>query len=314
MQGKPLVSVIMVTYNRSNVLEKSINKLLKQTYSKFELLVIDGSSTDNTSEVVKAFKDRRIRYFCQKKNEGILSGRNMGLDMARGDYICFLDDDDELISEALSTAVKEFKKNYKKEAKGICFGCIDPKTGKMFGYGLKNGERIRYKYALCENIKFELWGILDKEVIRNARFNEKLWGAEGNLWLKILRKFNIIYIEKPLRIYHRDHGGNVCKFENQLKKADKFVLNNLAFLEEFGEEQKRLCPKAYARRLSVLGFWQIMAGDKKEGRSALKKSLKIKLAPKPLILYFASAFIGKEKLARIYSKIASSKILGKISG
>ena len=313
MKKYPLISVIIVTYNRANLLSKTVKSLLSQDYKNVELVVVDGNSKDNTRGVIKSISDPRVKYHRQDSNSGILSGRNKGLDLAKGGYLCFLDDDDELVRSALSTAVKEFERAPKNVGM-IWFDCFDSKTGKETGRGIEGRGYIKYSDLLCERIYGEFWPFFKRDAIGSARFNERLWGAEGNLWLRLYKKSDVLYIPKALRIYHRDHGGNVCKFENQLKKADKFVLNNLAFLEEFGEEQKKLCPKAYARRLSVLGFWQIMAGDTKEGRNTLKKSLKINIAPKPLVLYLSSAFIGKEKLARIYSKIASSKLLGRISG
>jgi GalNAc5-diNAcBac-PP-undecaprenol beta-1,3-glucosyltransferase len=308
---KYLVSIITATYNRVDLLPRSIKSVLAQTYTNIELIIVDGASTDGTNKAVRSIKDKRVRYFRQRKNYGLLSAKNKGISLAKGTYLCFLDDDDELLPEAIEASVKTFERI--KQADILWWDSEDSRLGNTMGFGIGYEGFVDYRDYLCEKISGEYWQIIRKSIIEKHRFDENLWGAEGNLWLKLMKDWKLYYTPKTLRIYHRDHGGNVCKFENQLKKADKFVLNNLAFLKEFGEEQKRLCPKAYARRLSVLGFWQIMAGDTKEGRNTLKKSLKINIAPKPLVLYLSSAFIGKEKLARIYSKIASSKLLGKIS-
>ncbi|NQV02870.1 MAG: glycosyltransferase family 2 protein [Bacteroidia bacterium] len=91
----PLVSVIMATYNRSNILKYSIGSLLEQTYKNFELIVVDDASTDDTVEVVASFKDRRIQLIKLEHNHGGQSDpNNTGLKFAKGQYIAYLNQDD----------------------------------------------------------------------------------------------------------------------------------------------------------------------------------------------------------------------------
>jgi glycosyltransferase involved in cell wall biosynthesis len=88
-----LVSIIVPTYNRAHLIDISVNSILNQTLRDFELLIIDDGSTDNTREKVLSFNDERIRYI-YKKNSGVASTRNVGINAAEGEYIAFLDDDD----------------------------------------------------------------------------------------------------------------------------------------------------------------------------------------------------------------------------
>ena len=88
-----LVSVIIPCFNRADIVGETIGSVLAQSYAKFEVIVIDDGSTDNTREVVSTFADRRIRYF-YKANGGLSAARNSGLDAARGEFIAFLDSDD----------------------------------------------------------------------------------------------------------------------------------------------------------------------------------------------------------------------------
>ena len=92
---QPLVSVIIPTYNRADLLPRAVHSVLLQTYSNLEIIIVDDCSTDNTQEIVEAFADKRIRYICNKKNSWPCVSRNRGLDFATGEYINFLDDDDE---------------------------------------------------------------------------------------------------------------------------------------------------------------------------------------------------------------------------
>lgn len=88
------VSIIIPTYNRAKMLEKSVNSVLAQTYPWFEVLIIDDGSTDNTRQLVASFRDKRIRYYQMEKNQGASAARNYGLQNANYDYIAFEDSDD----------------------------------------------------------------------------------------------------------------------------------------------------------------------------------------------------------------------------
>lgn len=92
--SNPKVSVIMPAYNAEKFIEKTINSILNQTYTDFELLIIDDCSTDNTMDVVRRIKDNRIRIINNKTNQGIAKSRNIGLANAKGEYIALMDNDD----------------------------------------------------------------------------------------------------------------------------------------------------------------------------------------------------------------------------
>ena len=90
---QPQVSVIIVTYNRDSLIADAIQSALAQTYTDFELIVVDDGSQDHTRDVISSFQDSRIRYIYQAK-AGPGAGRNAGIAQAQGECICFLDDDD----------------------------------------------------------------------------------------------------------------------------------------------------------------------------------------------------------------------------
>jgi glycosyltransferase involved in cell wall biosynthesis len=92
---KELVSCIVPSYNRAHLLKEAIESTLKQTYTNWEMIIVDDRSTDNTAEMVAEYqqKDARIKYF-RNPEKGVSFARNYGISMAQGDYIAFLDDDD----------------------------------------------------------------------------------------------------------------------------------------------------------------------------------------------------------------------------
>lgn len=104
MAKKPTVSVILPVFNREKYIERAVNSILKQTLSDWELIIIDDGSTDNTGKICDGYscQDSRIRVI-HTKNFGVSHARNTGLDIARGEWIAFLDSDDEYSANALET-------------------------------------------------------------------------------------------------------------------------------------------------------------------------------------------------------------------
>lgn len=102
---EPLVSILMLTYNRASYLKQAIESVLQQSYQNFELIIIDDGSTDNTTSVLAGFKDARIRLVLHKENKGLLARRQESLLLAQGTYVAVLDSDDLWESEKLATQI-----------------------------------------------------------------------------------------------------------------------------------------------------------------------------------------------------------------
>ena len=102
----------MPAYNAEQYVAEAIQSVLNQTYSFWELLIINDGSTDYTKEKIQAFKDARIRYFAQP-NRGVSAARNVGLANMRGDYFCFLDADDVMPQKGLESRLRIFFSNPK---------------------------------------------------------------------------------------------------------------------------------------------------------------------------------------------------------
>lgn len=112
MINPSLISIIMPLYNSGKYAEQAIDSVLKQTYSNWELLIINDGSTDNTTQIVESFKDKRILYF-EQENKGVSAARNLGLKNMKGDYFCFLDGDDLLTKNSLISRLQVFNKSEK---------------------------------------------------------------------------------------------------------------------------------------------------------------------------------------------------------
>ena len=92
------VSVIIPVYNGEKFLKQCLNSVLKQTYSNLEIIAVDDGSTDNSASILNeyALKDSRIKIIKHEKNKGLYIGRITGVKNATGDYLCFVDADDEI--------------------------------------------------------------------------------------------------------------------------------------------------------------------------------------------------------------------------
>lgn len=97
---KPLISIIIPVYNGESTIERCISSVLSQSYENYEIIVVDDGSSDNSHSVIARYNDNRIKYV-KKENGGVSSARNLGIELSCGDYVLFLDCDDELNSGAL---------------------------------------------------------------------------------------------------------------------------------------------------------------------------------------------------------------------
>jgi len=297
---KPLlVSVIITTYNRAHLLFRAINSVLNQTYQNFELIIVNGGSSDDTEEVVKAIRDKRIRYCKQTKNKGMLADRNMGFDLSKGKYITILDDDDELLPEALETAINEFSELSSEGVGILWFNCMESKNKELTGKGKDTDGYVSYEDHLCGKVYGEFWAIIDSDLIgEDARFDERLWGGEIIFWLKLHHRTKVFYVHRALRIYHRE-CSIVSTAENQLKHMSRIVLTEKVFLEEYGN-LRHLCPKKYGQELAILGFWQILNGEKSEGRETLINAFKYSRTLKFHILFLLSFVLNQNQIKSLY--------------
>ncbi len=202
------ISVIIPTYNRKEALIKAVDSVLSQTYTNFELIIIDDGSTDDTSLM---FKDNdnengKIKYIYQE-NGGVSKARNTGIKFAKGEFISFLDSDDEWLPKKLEKQIDFLKKN--KNIK-ICH------TNEIW---IKNGVRINqhnkhkkyggwiYQKSLYLCLISPSAVIIHKSVFEDVgMFNEEFKAGEDyDLWLRITPYYEIGFLDDFLI---KKYGGH----------------------------------------------------------------------------------------------------------
>lgn len=240
------VSIIMATYNRSHFIVETLKSIQAQTYSNWECLIIDDGSTDRTEDILKPIlnEDNRFQYYKRTSNykKGLPGSRNYGLDLAKGDYIVFFDDDDvvhplclEICLSVFSTNNDFFFCNYKKEAffDKFDYSLID--LSKEYHIEITNNSLL--EKVITQEIPFASCTVLwKKECFEKNGFNEDLmYAEEWECYQRILsNKFQGILIDKVL-YYNRKHSnsntgefwkGDVLRVESQ-KNAIVLVVANL---------------------------------------------------------------------------------------
>jgi len=134
MQESPLVSVIIPVYNYDRYLAEAIESVLSQTYRRLEVIVVDDGSTDQSAEVARSFAGRGVRY-CHQVHAGIGPARNSGVELARGEFLAFLDADDRWPEDKLERQFQAFESD---PALEMCFGqAVQLQNGPEWEAGIK---------------------------------------------------------------------------------------------------------------------------------------------------------------------------------
>lgn len=219
---KELVSIIIPTYNRGNIIKETINSVLNQTYQHFELLIIDDGSTDDTKKIVQSIKDNRISYFWQENSGLPAKARNEGLKNAKGNYIAFLDSDDLWLPNKLEKQIKMFEKNEDLLLVSTN-GTVFNQNISYICFPIQKNKIISFKELLKENIIINSSVLMKKDVINAIGFldeERKLKSMEDyDYWLRLLNyKDKSILVLKDLLIKYRLHEFNILKKVNILEK------------------------------------------------------------------------------------------------
>ena len=233
-----LVSIIIPTYNRGNIIQETINSILNQTYQNFQVFIIDDGSTDNTKKIIHSFRDQRIEYIFQNHSGLPATGRNIGLKKANGDYVAFLDSDDLWFPRKLELQIKLFEKN--PEILLIATnGVLFPRKYNNKVLSLKKNTKVSFKQLLEKNIIINSSVLLKKEVIENIGLldeNLKLkYGEDFDYWLRLLRfRDNSILVIKEVLVKYRENKEILFKYYNN----PQFFLKKYWIYKQIYEKQK----------------------------------------------------------------------------
>lgn len=246
------VSIMVLTYNRSNMLKQTIKSILEQTYKDFELLIIDNYSKDDTEKVVKNIKDPRIKYF-KNRNGGLLAvNRNFAIKNSKGEYIAICDDDDLWYPAKLEKQIKEFEKD--KEVALVCTNAVRfNKDGEIGSINKKRDADFSFEALLENNSIVCSSALFKKNVLKDVGYFDEnpkiLAGEDYELWLRVARKYKVKYIKEPLLKY-RCHPGALRKEKSEGIKLKKNIYDNLL-------KKRKIDKEMYERAIRSLRYKEI---------------------------------------------------------
>ena len=210
-----LVSVIMAAYNAEKTIEQAINSALSQTYTNFELLVVNDCSKDRTAELVKgiAATDGRVRLISNVKNSGVSYTRKHGLEEANGSWIAILDSDDAWAPEKLEKQIElQNRTNADLLFTGSAFMDAD---GHPIDWYLHAPAEVTYRQLLKQNVLSNSSALVRKELYARHYAVGDGMHEDFAIWLNILKEGKKAYgVDEPLLIYRiakSSKSGNKIK-------------------------------------------------------------------------------------------------------
>ena len=228
----PFFSVIIPTYNRRSFLKIAVDSVLGQSFSDFELIIVDDGSGDATAKMIKKYKDSRLRYFYQK-HKGVSFARNEGLRQAKGKFVCFLDSDDRFRREKLEVTYKYIRqysryKIFHTEEVWYRKGKYLPQ--KKYHQKPHGDIFLKALKLCCVSISTAaIWRGVFKEV---GVFDEKLPACEDyDFWLRAAARFPVFLIPRYLTI---KEGGHLDQQSRKYPAMDKFRIYALAKIIKSG--------------------------------------------------------------------------------
>ena len=215
VEHQPFVSVIMPCYNMERFIADTIQSVINQTFTNWELLVVDDASTDKTVEVVKSFceKDPRINLEVKDEHSGIADTRNRCLQTAQGRYLAFLDADDLWHPDKLERQLG-FMIEHNIGFSYTSYDCVD-ESGNPLDKTVKTAGNLDYKSYLRNTIIGCSTVMIDKEAVGEVKVPSFRTSEDAATWLDILKKgFKAYAIEEPLTSYKiRKKSASSNKFK-----------------------------------------------------------------------------------------------------
>ena len=238
-----LVSIIIATYNRANLIAETLDSVLAQTYQNWECIIVDDDSSDNTEEVVSKYNsDSRIRFFKRpaERIKGSNSCRNYGIEKSSGHFIMFLDSDDLLLPDHLLKKIDVFTNNHQ----------IDGVVSKTIM--VSNNKEV---------IKKELRTVLTDNILEDFISLKVSWYIHDILWRKSFLKDKVLYNENLMKMQDRDFH-----IRRLIEEPTLFLCNEYLTLYRIHEKSKSAdsnCNVAESRHNAIL---QIIHSLEQEGK------------------------------------------------
>jgi glycosyltransferase involved in cell wall biosynthesis len=261
-----IISVIIPVYNGEKTIQETIESVLNQTYTDFELIIINDGSQDSTLEIISSFKDSRIKVFSYA-NAGVSASRNRGISHARGEYISFIDADDLWTPDKLEAQLKALQENPQAAVAYSWTQCIDESgEASRRGSHISDSGDVYAKLLLIDFIESGSNPLIRKyALIKVGGFDEYLTHSEDrDLWLRLAARYHFVAVSSPQILYRvsmNSASANVGAME----------AGSLKFVEKaFAQAPESL---QYLRRHSIANIYKGLVFKALEGEPGRQQGI-----------------------------------------
>ena len=249
------MSVIIPTFNRARLVRRALGSVLAQTFRQLEAIVVDDCSSDTTESSVAAFEDERVRYVRLPRNGGVAVARNSGLRHACGDFVAFLDSDDEWRHDKLQLQLQAFRN-------------ASDDTGLIYS-GLEKADRGGVREVVRPTFRGDIYAemlvrnvidgggsnvMIRRRVVEQVGLMDELLPAieDYDYWLRIARGYRVDFVDQPLVRYHDPAGGHAGETHmrkslhvgSNLRARELFFGKHAAEMRRFGVADRFLLDSA----------------------------------------------------------------------
>ena len=272
----PLISIIMPVYNSENYVSFAIESILNQTYRNFEFIIVDDGSTDNTKKIISFYEDKRIIYR-QKEHSGISDSLNLGLEIARGEWIARMDSDDISYPDRLEKQMKYIQNNCDISVLSTAYAIF--KSYKKIQYIIKNPEKddnIKRKFILYNSICHPSVIFKRKTILSLGGYNFSAFESEDyELWIRIADSVVFGNITEILLLKRFNEKDSFKRHNKEFKNEILNMLINYLYKTNLQGED-------FLKYYLLINYYY---GDKFILRKILKYNSLVTKSIKNLILY-----------------------------
>lgn len=315
---KDLISVIINVYNGEKYIKKCLDSVVNQSYKNIEIIIVNDKSTDKTLDIIKEYKDKRIKIINNKKNMGLSLSRNIGIDNSKGKYLYFVDVDDFIELDTIEYLYKLIKKYKTKIATCRCLDIYD------YNYKYKNDtesisllskEEMLDKLLLTIDRTGTTWNKLyDKSLFEKIRFEDRIVNDVVTTYKLILECDNIVF-SNQIKYYYLRHRDSILGKKNSKHSIDLYnaAIDRYNYIDKLYPEkiENKICLLLLIESLYVMNNNEVTKYLKEKESLKLFKKLytskifktKIRFNDKVKILLFRISPKLYNLIIKIYLKI-----------
>ena len=297
------ISVVIPTHNRVDLLPRAIKSVLKQTCKDIEIIVVSDGSTDGTDEYMKQYADNpNVNYISYHPSRGGNYARNAGFDAAKGEFVAFLDDDDEWVPTKIEKQVALMEAD---EEVGLVYtgiNCIYVNEGICYPFCPDKRGNLSKEILFQNCIGSTSSVMLRRSHCRACRFDENLQALQDfDLWIKVLQGCKADVVSEPMvNYYNYRNQTQVSSSTAKYIQATDYINKKYANLFE------KLSPQEYKQKqvndIMLLGNKAMRNNSPREARKFYVKAFKLRYSTAPIVSWVLS-FFGYKNMLRLKSML-----------